>query len=159
MNDKTAWTIGVLTIIIVASVVFTDGFGMFGAPAATVTGAVVNPDGVFNIPMSDISETAKFFEYSYGGSTIRFFAVKADDGSVKTGFDECDVCYRSGKGYRQEGNYMVCNNCGNRYPISGLGTENKNPGGCWPGYLPSTVEGDNLVIEKSDIASGSWRFA
>ena len=43
--------------------------------------------------------------------------------------------------------------------ISGLGTENKNPGGCWPGYLPSAVEGDNLVIEKSDIASGSWRFA
>ena len=34
---------------------------------------------------------------------------------------------------------MVCNNCGNKYPIDGLGTENKNPGGCWPGYLPSTV--------------------
>ncbi|MBN2331206.1 MAG: DUF2318 domain-containing protein [Candidatus Aenigmarchaeota archaeon] len=157
MNDKTAWLMGVLAIIIVASVVFTDGFGILGTP--TVTGAGVNTEGVVSIPMSDISETARFYEYDYGGTTIRFFAVKASDGSVKTGFDACDVCYGSGKGYRQEGGYMVCNNCGNRYPINGLGTENKNPGGCWPGYLPSLVEGDGLVVKKSDLANGAWRFA
>lgn len=160
MNDKTVWVLGIFALIVLASAVFSDGFGLFSQP--TVTGSAVSAagaEGAFTIPMSDISTTAKFYEYSYGGSTIRFFAVMANDGSVKTGFDECDVCYRSGKGYRQEGDYMVCNNCGNRYPISGLGTENKNPGGCWPGYLPSTVEGGNLVIQKSDIASGAWRFA
>jgi uncharacterized membrane protein len=159
MDDRKAWAIGIFAIVILALAIFTDGFGLFASAAApSVTGNVVQSSGVFNIPLSDISETAKFYEYDSGGATVRFFAVKADDGTVKTGFDECDVCYRSGKGYRQEGKYMVCNNCGNRYPISGLGTENKNPGGCWPGYLPSAVDGDSLVINKSDLASGEWRF-
>lgn len=156
MDDKIAWTIGMFAIVVAALAIFTDGFGLMSAPS--VTGSAVQASGVFKIPMSEISGTAKFYEYDTGGKTIRFFAVKASDGTVKTGFDACDVCYDSGKGYRQEGDYMVCNNCGNRYPISGLGTENKNPGGCWPGYLPSTVVGDNLVIQRSDIASGDWRF-
>ena len=94
-----------------------------------------------------------------GGTKIRYFAVKANDRTIKTGFDECDVCYRAGKGYRQEGEFMVCNNCGNRYPISGLGTENKNPGGCWPGYLPNYIEGDKIIIKQSDLIGGKWRFA
>jgi len=68
---------------------------------------------------------------------VKYFVVEAEDGSVKTAFDACDVCYRSRKGYRQEGDDMICNNCGNHYPISGLGTKNLRGGGCWPGYLPN----------------------
>ena len=107
------------------------------------------------IPLSEITQTAEFYEYNSGGKTIKYFAVRADDGSVKTGFDACDVCYNKRKGYSQDGDYMVCNNCGNRYPISGLGTENRNPGGCWPGYLPSTIGGENLVIKKTDLEDGN----
>ncbi len=118
-----------------------------------VTGAATKGD--ITIPLLDITETAKFYEYE----GISYFVVKASDGSIKTGFDACDVCYASHKGYRQEGAYLVCNNCGNKYPIIGLGTENKNPGGCWPGYLPSAIKGENLVIKQSDIQAGKWRFA
>ncbi|MBU2497165.1 MAG: DUF2318 domain-containing protein [Nanoarchaeota archaeon] len=110
------------------------------------------------IPLSEITGQAKFYDYKIDGTTISFFAVKASDGSIKTGFDACDVCYSSKKGYRQEGNYMVCNNCGNKYPINGIGTENKNPGGCWPGYLPSKSDGENLLIKKSDIEGDGWMF-
>lgn len=150
MNKSLVAGIGILVVISLALI--TGGFGMFGG--STVTGSAVKAGGTFEIPLSDITENAKFYEYG----SIRFFAVKASDGTIKTGFDACDVCYSSGKGYRQEGDDMVCNNCGNRYPITGLGTANKNPGGCWPGYLPSKIVGDNLVIEKSDIKDGSWRF-
>lgn len=111
------------------------------------------------IPISEIREEAKWMEYNSGETTIKFFAVKADDGSIKTGFDACDVCYGSRKGYRQEGRYMICNNCGNKYPINGLGTENKNPGGCWPGYLPNSVDGNEVIIKISDIEKGKWRFS
>ncbi|MFC2142961.1 DUF2318 domain-containing protein [Candidatus Aenigmatarchaeota archaeon] len=121
-----------------------------------ITGNVVNENNneEFTVPLSEVSENAKFYEYDSDGKTIRFFAVKASDGTIKTAFDQCDVCYRSGKGYRQEGDNMVCNNCGNKYPIIGLGTENKNPGGCWPSYLPSKIEGDNVIIKKSDLDKG-----
>jgi uncharacterized membrane protein len=111
------------------------------------------------IPLEKVGTQAKFYEFESGGKTVRFFAVKASDGSIKTAFDACDVCFNSKKGYRQEGKDMLCNNCGNRYPIDGLGTENKRPGGCWPGYLPSRIEGSNLVIEKSDLAAGVSRFS
>ncbi|MBT7238204.1 DUF2318 domain-containing protein [Candidatus Woesearchaeota archaeon] len=118
-----------------------------------LTGNVVE-EGMIKIPLKEISNQAKF----YNEGKIKYFVVKASDGFIKTAFDACDVCYSSHKGYRQEGNIMICNNCGNSYPIDGLGTENKRGGGCWPGYLPSQVEGEYLIIKKTDINSGSYRF-
>lgn len=115
-------------------------------------------DNEVRIPLQEISEKAKWYDYELNNVKIRFFAVKADDGSIKTAFDACDICYRFKKGYKQEGNYMVCNNCGRRFPISSLGTENKNPGGCWPGYLPGFVDKENLVIKRLDLENGKWRF-
>ena len=107
--------------------IVTSGFGLLSPTGNAIAGN----GGSISIPLSEISETAKFYEYN----GVKYFVVKASDGTIKTGFDACDVCYGSNKGYRQEGEYMVCNNCGNKYPIIGLATENKNPGGCWPGYF------------------------
>lgn len=152
MNNNWFIIIGMVCIaILVVFILFTKGSSISGYSVKT-------EEDKIKIPLSEISETAKFYEYVYDGKTIRYFVVKSDDGSIKTGFDACDVCYKFGKGYRQEGKYLVCNNCGRKFPISGLGTENKNPGGCWPGYLPSSVDGDNLVIKKSDLEKGKWRF-
>jgi uncharacterized membrane protein len=123
-----------------------------------MTGNVVATVSALEIPLAEISETASYYEYDVGGTTVRFFAIKASDGSVRTAFDACDVCFDRKKGYRQEGNMMVCNNCGNKYPIDGLGTENKRGGGCWPGYLPSKIVGDKLMIEGKDLKSGEYRF-
>jgi len=58
----------------------------------------------------------------------------------------------------RKGGDMVCNNCGNHYKISGLGTANLKGGGCWPGYLPNSVDGNELVIKKSDLEAGRYRF-
>jgi len=157
---KKTWIIGASIFVLILALIFTKGFGLFGSGITGYASDInTKESGKIKIPLSEISEKAKWYEYESDGVAIRFFAVKANDESIKTGFDACDVCYRTKKGYRQEGNYMVCNNCGNRYPIIGLGTENKNPGGCWPGYLPSKIDGQNLVIKKSDIEKGRWRFA
>lgn len=156
---KKSLIIGIGIVVLIAIFIFTKGFGLFNP---TVTGYATNLNndyGEMKIPLSEISEKVKWYEYESNGVTIRFFAVKAGDGTIKTAFDACDVCYKNKKGYRQEGDYMVCNNCGRRFLINSLGTENRNPGGCWPGYLPSYVEADNLVIKKSDLEKGKWRFA
>ena len=110
------------------------------------------------ISLSELSSKAKFYTLNDDGIAIRYFAVLGSDGKPRTGFDACDVCYRSQKGYRQEENYMICNNCGNKYQINGLGTKNTKGGGCWPGYLPSNVESGSLLIKNSDIIRESWRF-
>lgn len=156
-NSKT-W-IWILVGLFLFAAVFTKGFGLIGGSGsgsggsgsggpANVSSAI---DKVVSIPLSEVTSEAKWYEYSAGNKKTKFFVVKASDDTVRTAFDECDVCGRYEKGYRQEGADMVCNNCGNRYPIDGLGTKNRNPGGCWPGYLPSAIKGSNVVIKKSDL--------
>ena len=139
----------VAVVIVLVAFLFVSG---------TLTGnASASSDDVI-IPLSEISQNAKWYEYEDGGVIISFFVVKAADGSVKTAFNGCDVCYGAKKGYSQQGDLMVCNNCGNKYPISGLGTENLKGGGCWPGYIPNEIEGENVVIKRSDILEGKYRF-
>jgi len=145
--------IEISVVALIAVIFFASGFGLFGSISGSATAS-----SEMKIPLSEISEKVKWYEYDSNGVKIRFFAVKANNGSIKTGFDACDVCYKFKKGYRQDGDYLVCNNCGRRFAISGLGTENKNPGGCWPGYLPSSVDEQNLIIKKSDLEGGRWKF-
>ncbi len=142
-----------IILVLVVAIIFTKGFGLFDS---NITGNSINT-GSIKIPLSDISENAKWYEYNVDGVGVRFFVVRAKDGSIKTAFDACDVCYKSRKGYSQEGDFIVCNNCGNRYLISNLGKENIR-GGCWPGYLPNKIDGDSAIIKISDIKKGVWRF-
>ena len=148
------------TILIISIIVLllAGAFFLFSGKSNITGNVIKNSDDVITISLSEISETVKWYEYNSNGIKIKYFAVKAKDGTIKTAFDACDVCYGSKKGYRQEGDVMVCNNCGNRYPISGLGTENLRGGGCWPGYLPSKIEEDNLIIKISDLKKGAYRF-
>ncbi len=118
----------------------------------------VNYDDYIFLEMEKISTVANWYVYESNGVTIRFFAVKDNLGDVKTAFDACDVCFSEKRGYRQEGNFMVCNNCGNKFLISSLGTENKTGGGCWPGYLKNSVVEDKVFIKKSDLDAGRFRF-
>jgi uncharacterized membrane protein len=133
-------------------------FFVFSGNSKITDNVDMNSNEIISISLSGISEDANWHEYNSDGVQIKYFAVKAKDGSIKTAFDACDVCYGSKKGYRQEGDVMVCNNCGNKYPISGLGTENLRGGGCWPGYLPNEIEGDNLIIKVSDLKEGLYKF-
>jgi len=143
---------GMLVLVLALGIMVTlSGCSDDKSPSGAAVLNTESKPAVFSIPLSDISEEAKFYEYDSDGETVKFFAVKASDGTIKTAFDACDVCGYAKKGYRQEGKNMVCNNCGNEYPIDGIGTENKQPGGCWPGYLPSKTEGDKLVIQNSDL--------
>ena len=113
---------------------------------------IANPrsdnQGFMSIPIAETSEAARWYEFR----DSRFFVVKASDGTIRTAFDKCDVCYAARRGYRQEGSDMVCNNCGLRFAIDSLGIENQTPGGCWPSYLPHTLENDNIIIRTSDLA-------
>ncbi|MFA4855315.1 MAG: DUF2318 domain-containing protein [archaeon] len=148
-----------IPIILFAGIVILSGCVSNAAEAPNGSGNNSTAQNTISVPLNSVGTNAKWLEYESGGIKIRFFAVKASDGSIKTAFDACDVCYVKKKGYRQEGNFMVCNNCGKRFAIDSLGTENKNPGGCWPGYLPNKIVGDSVVIEKADLENGGWKFA
>jgi len=100
---------------------------------------------------------ARHFEYTDADShaTISYFILKSTDGVIRAAFDACDVCWRAGKGYFQEGSAMVCRNCGRKFESVLV---NEVQGGCNPAPLKRTIEGDQVVIHVEDLKKGSTYF-
>jgi len=140
----------ILITIFIAATLFIIGCG------SNSTGEVVADTEFIKIPLADVSNAVKFYEYNGGGVNINYFAVLGSDGKPRTAFDACDVC-GGYKGYRQTGNDITCNNCGRVFSIDGLGAKNKGYG-CWPSYLPHKIEGDSLLIKISDLKAGRSKF-
>ncbi|MBU0532879.1 DUF2318 domain-containing protein [Candidatus Micrarchaeota archaeon] len=128
-----------------------------GVKSTGVKDSALLPSDSISIPLSEITETVKYYQYDAGGVAVRYFAVLGSDGVVRTAFDACEVCYRSGKGYTQVGSDVRCNNCGLSFEIDELGTKNKG-NGCWPAYLPHQTNNDKVLIKKSDLEAGSYMF-
>jgi uncharacterized membrane protein len=122
--------------------------------AGAGAGAIATGD--IKIPLSDLSSKAKFFDYKLGDNKqLRFFVLKSSDGVYRAALDACDTCYHAKKGYKQEGDDMICNNCGLHFHSAKI---NEVQGGCNPVGLPRTVEGDSLIIKASDLESRKQYF-
>ena len=99
---------------------------------------------------------ARHFQIDIGdGISVRYFVIKSSDGVLRAAFDACDVCWYSGKGYYQDGDYMVCRNCGKRFASIKV---NEVRGGCNPAPLDRQVIGENLVIQVKSILEGKKYF-
>jgi uncharacterized membrane protein len=125
-------------------------------PEPVEDGYVITENNEVQIATSKIDDgKAHFYTYDSNGVQVRFFVLKSSDGVLRAAFDTCDTCYREKKGYRQEGDDMVCNNCGLKFASNRI---NEQKGGCNPAPLDRRVEGDNLYININDIKGGSWYF-
>lgn len=107
----------------------------------------IKKGGYLAIPIADLSQTASFYKADLDGTEIELVALKDSKGNLRTAFNACQFCYSSGKGYYvQDGNYLVCQNCGNSFTIDQVGIAS---GGCnpWP-ILDSdrTVTDDEIQI-------------
>ena len=98
---------------------------------------------------------ARHFEHVSGDLSIKYFILKSSDGIIRAAFDACDVCWPAGKGYYQEGDYMVCRNCGRRFASVKV---NEVKGGCNPAPLNRRVENGKVIIEVKDILDGIQYF-
>ncbi len=120
--------------------------------------AVVVKDegGVVGIPRASVEDgNAHFFTFLSGGKNISFFAMRAPDGSIHTAFDACVACNHARLGYRQEGDLVVCNNCGMGFKPRDIGRET---GGCNPIPLNKSVDGQMLVLKTKDLEAGAQYF-
>lgn len=131
------------------------------APAAATLGhdpydQVVAVDGLIHLPLATFDDgLAHYYAYMAGEQPIEFFVLKSQDGTVRAALNACDVCFPAKKGYLQDGDVMVCQNCGSRFPADQI---NVVQGGCNPAGLDRTISGDALVIEVSDIVAGVKYF-
>lgn len=132
-----------------------DLFKGNAADRAKAAGVVETADEV-RIPLAALdSGKALFLATTRDGVDLRYFALKSADGKYHAALDACDACWHAGKGYRQEADQMVCNNCDMKFAASRIG---EKKGGCNPHGIPSAVDGKSLAIRKSDLAAGARYF-
>lgn len=112
---------------------------------ASAEKATVAAGGTLNIPVSEISKTARFYPVEVDGTQMEVIAVKDSEGTIRTAFNTCQICYDSGKGYyEQESDQLVCQNCGNSFTMDQVGITS---GGCnpWPILEEDRTLTDNEV--------------
>ena len=136
--------------------VFSDLFKKTPAESGKAAGVTETSDAV-KIPLKALdSGKALFLSMASEGRQLYYFALKRPDGAYRAALDTCDVCYRTNRGYRQEGDQMVCNNCGQKFACDKIG---EVKGGCNPHPLAHKEEAGFMVIRKADIVAGKDYFA
>ncbi len=113
-------------------------------------------DGEIRIPIQSVND-GKAHHYVYSGQDqeVKFFVVKSADGVIRAAFDACDVCFKSKKGYSQDGEFMICNNCGRKFHSNRI---NVVKGGCNPAPLQRMEKDNYLVIQVADVLKGAKYF-
>ncbi|GHU39865.1 hypothetical protein FACS1894190_05950 [Spirochaetia bacterium] len=139
------------------------GSALFGQTAGqnVIKPAIADRDLVIQI--SELTENAIFYPVDIEGTRLEVLSVKAPDGTVRTAFNTCQVCYGSGRGfYKQQGTVLVCQNCGNRFRMSQVEVRS---GGCNPVPIfpqNKTVTANTITISKDFLKEAksifsSWR--
>jgi len=143
-------------IVVVTAVAVSYVLKSGGEATATASAPAAASSTYVSFPVSLFDDgKARHFEHVDGNMTIRYFVLKSSDGVIRAAFDACDVCWPAGKGYYQEGDHMVCRNCGRRF-ASVLVNEVK--GGCNPAPLTRNVDNNKLIIQIKDIQQGRQYF-
>lgn len=105
------------------------------------------------INKTEIGTSATFYPYKVDGIDLEVMAIKASDGTIRTAFNTCQICYASGRGYyKQEGNVLVCQNCRNTFTADDVQV---SAGGCNP--VPIFEENKTETDESITISEAFIR--
>jgi len=152
-KKRNSWRMPVGMIAVVAVIIIAVIFGLKGGDATVVK------DADLVISISEISTKANFYPVEIDGTELEVLAVEAPDGSIRTAFNTCQVCYSSGRGYyEQDGDVLVCQNCGNRFRMDQIEIES---GGCNPVPIfdtNKTVTEDSIIISKELLTEAKVIF-
>jgi len=141
-------------VIVAAAVFFVNSTNSVQTTTAAAPSAAGSTTVAFPLNLFEDGK-ARHFEHTDGKFTIRYFILKSSDGVLRAAFDACDVCWPAGKGYYQDGDNMVCRNCGRRFASIRV---NEVKGGCNPAPLNRSVQNGKLVIQVKDILEGQQYF-
>ena len=118
-------------------------------PAQSVTGQ----NGEVHIPQATVEDgRLHFFTLETDGTTIRFLVIRKPGGGYATALDACAICGPAG--YRQDGQNVICRNCGAPIYIPSIG----QTGGCNPVGFASRSEGGQVVFNVSALVEAARPF-
>ncbi len=108
-------------------------------------------DGAVSLPVSGVSAKASFYKVKIDGTDVIFFALLDSAGKVRVALDACDSCWQSGKGYKQQGDSMICQNCGMAFHSDRIAMRK---GGCNPHPVTYSLSDTTVVIPLAELQAG-----
>ena len=114
-------------------------------------------DGNLQVAQASLGDQVAFIDYDSNGTAMQVMLYKDADGTVHGALNTCQVCAGSPYAYfEQEGNEVVCQNCGNHFAVEAIGDVH---GGCNPVPLELSEDGDQVLIETESLDEQADAFA
>ena len=119
--------------------------------------SVAADGGIVRLDLRPIAPaTGSLFSYrSAAGGRVSFIVYRESGGEPRAVLGACADCYRWRKGYRLEGDGVVCLRCGLRFRFDELGD---GVGACTPIPLPAARADDRLEISVEALEAASRYF-
>jgi uncharacterized membrane protein len=113
-------------------------------------------DGLVRISLAGLQPLqVRFYQFlNAGNQEVHFLVGRDSAGHVAAAFDANEICAKFKRGYRAEGEWLVCNKCDKAFRLAEV---NAGGGGCKPVPLEHREDGNELVIAEADILKG-WRL-
>jgi uncharacterized membrane protein len=97
----------------------------------------------------------RFYRYlSAGNQEVKFLVGRDGAGHLHATFDANELCAKTRRGYRAQGEWLVCNKCEKAFRLAEV---DANPGGCWPVTIAFRLEGSEVVMTEDALLTG-WRL-
>ena len=108
---------------------------------------------IVSIPLSELADSnLHFYSATVDGTEVRFLVVHKRNGEYAAALDACEIC--GAAGYRQEGDNIICRNCGAAIYAPSIG----DAGGCNPIPVISRVQGSQMTVDLSALADATSRI-
>jgi high-affinity iron transporter len=139
----------ILCALVVVSLAADFAYGRAKA-APTPARILTAQDNQVRIPLSELTDQSlHFYTAEVNGTVVRFLVIHKMNGDYTAALDACQICGRSG--YRQDGQNVVCRNCGASIYVPSIGDH----GGCNPIPVKSSVVGGEVIVDLSALADAA----
>jgi len=147
---------GVLIVLAVLGVIWGAEVALEGRLNSSGLKTVTPDHGQVRINVADLKpQEVRFFQFlNSGNQEVHFFVGRDKEGVLQVAFDANEQCFKHKRGYRHEGEWMVCNKCDKAFRLTEI---NSGGQGCQPIPVHHQIAGSELVLAESDILQG-WRL-
>jgi len=145
------WSFAAAVLCVLVVVSLAAEFAYSRAMAAPVPAKMLSAvNDQVRIPLSELNDSSlHFYTVDTGVTTLRFLVIHQTNGDYAVALDACQIC--GWAGYRQEGQNVICRNCGATIYIPSIGEK----GGCNPIPVKSTVQDGEVIVDLSAFGNAA----